>query len=199
MAIGSSLKIVAVAVAAGALGLIAGQWVGGGGWFARTELGQRLLQTEMRLQAPKPPAGLAVAERGEPIPALRVADLDGRPVELPKAYAGRPLLINIWASWCGPCIKEMPELDRYAHSQGEHGVQVIGIALDNADDVGAFLQRVPVRYPILLDAPGPRDAGVQLGNLKGVLPYSVLVGADGRLIKQRIGPFADGEIDGWAD
>lgn len=198
MAIPSAVKVIAVAVAAGALGLLAGQLVSGGGWFARTELGQRMLQAEMKLQAPKPPADLAVAERGQPIPALRLPDLAGRPVELPKAYAGRPLLINLWASWCGPCIKEMPELDRYARSQGADGVQVIGIALDNAQDVGAFLQRVPVSYPILLDAPGPRDAGVQLGNPKGVLPYSVLVGADGRLGKQRIGPFADGELDGWA-
>ncbi|MFK3649565.1 TlpA family protein disulfide reductase [Lysobacter enzymogenes] len=198
MAIPSSVKVIAVAVAAGALGLLAGQLVGGGGWFARTELGQRMLQAEMKMQAPKPPADLAMAERGQPIPALRLPDLAGQSVELPKAYAGRPMLINVWASWCGPCIKEMPELDRYARSQGAGGTQVVGIALDNADDVTAFLQRVPVHYPILLDAPGPRDAGVQLGNPKGVLPYSVLVGADGRLLKQRIGPFVDGEIDGWA-
>lgn len=198
MAIPSAVKVIAVAVAAGALGLLAGQVVGGGGWFSRTELGQRMLQAEMKMQAPKPPADLAVAERGQPIPALRLPDLHGQPVELPKAYAGRPLLINLWASWCGPCIKEMPELDRYARSQGANGVQVIGIALDHRDDVAAFLQRVPVHYPILLDAAGPRDAGVQLGNPKGVLPYSVLVGADGRLLKQRIGPFQDGEIDRWA-
>ncbi|QQP95584.1 TlpA family protein disulfide reductase [Lysobacter enzymogenes] len=198
MAIPSSVKVIAVAVAAGALGLLAGQVVGGGGWFARTELGQRMLQAEMKMQAPKPPADLAMAERGQPIPVLRLPDLAGQSVELPKAYAGRPMLINVWASWCGPCIKEMPELDRYARSQGAGGTQVVGIALDNADDVTAFLQRVPVHYPILLDAPGPRDAGVQLGNPKGVLPYSVLVGADGRLLKQRIGPFVDGEIDGWA-
>lgn len=199
MAIPSAVKVIAVAVAAGAVGLIAGQLVGGGGWFARTELGQRMWQAEMKMQAPKPPADLAVAERGQPIPALRLPRLDGQPVELPKAYAGRPLLINIWASWCGPCIKEMPELDRYARSQGGNGTQVVGIALDNAEDVGAFLKRVPVHYPILLDAPGPRDSGVQLGNPKGVLPYSVLVGADGRLLRQRIGPFEDGEIDGWAE
>ena len=198
MAIPSAVKVIAVAVAAGALGLLAGQVVGGGGWFSRTELGQRMLQAEMKMQAPKPPADLAVAERGQPIPALTLPDLQGQPVRLPQAYAGRPLLINLWASWCGPCIKEMPELDRYARSQGADGVQVIGIALDNRDDVAAFLQRVPVHYPILLDAPGPRDAGVQLGNPKGVLPYSVLVGADGRLLKQRIGPFVDGEIDDWA-
>ena len=64
--------------------------------------------------------------------------------------------------------------------------------------VRAFLRRVPVGYPILLDAPGPADAGVRLGNPRGMLPYSVLIGADGRLLKQRLGPFDPGELEGWA-
>src|SRR3546814_12974329 len=59
----------------------------------------------------------------------------------------------------------------------------------SSDLVRDFLQRVPVDYPILVDAAGPADAGVRLGNPKGVLPYSVLVSADGVLLKQRIGPF----------
>ena len=62
----------------------------------------------------------------------------------------------------------------------------------------AFLERVPVDYAIALDPPGPADAGVRLGNPRGVLPYTVLVGADGRLLKQRIGPFAHGETGAWA-
>ena len=64
-------------------------------------------------------------------------------------------------------------------------------------DVQSFLQRLPVSYPILLDVPGPADAGVRLGNPKGVLPYSVLLAADGRLLRQRLGPFADGELSSW--
>jgi thiol-disulfide isomerase/thioredoxin len=111
---------------------------------------------------------------------------------------GHPAVVNVWASWCGPCIEEMPELQRFAASQGEAGTQVVGIALDDAASVRAFLQRIPVHYPILLDTPGPADAGVRLGNPKGVLPYSVLVSADGRLLKRRIGPFAHGEITRWA-
>ncbi len=62
----------------------------------------------------------------------------------------------------------------------------------------AFLERVPVRYRLAIDAPGPADAGVRLGNPRGVLPYSILVSADGRLLKQKIGPFEPGEIDRWA-
>jgi peroxiredoxin len=93
----------------------------------------------------------------------------------------------------------MPELQRYSETQGPRGVQVIGLALDDADAVRAFLQRVPVRYPIVLDAPGPADASVQLGNRRGVLPYSVLIDADGRLLRQRLGPFVHGELDRFDD
>jgi len=194
---GSTAKILLVAAIAGALGVVAGLVVNGPGPLLRTEIGQRALQSAMEASAPKPPADLAVARRGEVIPTLRLPALDGATVELPAAHAGKPILVNLWASWCGPCIQEMPELDRFAASQGANGTQVVGIALDDAAAVQAFLKRVPVRYTILLDEAGPRDAGVQLGNPKGVLPYTALISADGRLIKQKIGPFQHGEIDNW--
>jgi thiol-disulfide isomerase/thioredoxin len=195
----SSAKIVLVALAAGALGVVASLATSGPGPLLRSELGQRLLGSVLSAAAPEPPPGITVAAHGKPIPMVNVRDLAGNSVELPAKYAGRPVLVNIWASWCAPCIKEMPELQRFATQQPVNGVQVVGIALDDADAVNAFLRRVPVSYPILLDTPGPADAGVRLGNPKGVLPYSALISADGRLLKQRIGPFDDGEIDAWTD
>lgn len=191
-------KILLVALIAGTLGVVAAFIVNGPGPLLRTEFGQRLLQTALARSAPMPPAGTTVARRGERVPVLSLPGLDGRLVELPSAHAGRPLLINVWATWCGPCIREMPELQRFSVENAVNGVQVVGIALDDPQAVRDFLQRVRVTYPILLDSPGPRDAGVRLGNPKGVLPYSILVSADGRLLKQRIGPFAEGEITGWA-
>ena len=193
-----STKVILVALVAGALGVVASLLTSGPGPLLRTELGQRALNAAASASAPEPPAGTPVAERGEAIPAITLPGLDGAPRTLPAAWPGRPLLVNVWASWCGPCIEEMPELQRFAAEQGGNGVQVVGIALDDAASVRAFLERVPVAYPILIDAPGPADAGVRLGNPKGVLPYSVLVSADGRLLKQRIGPFASGEISSWA-
>lgn len=191
-------RVLLVALAAGALGVVASLLTTGPGPLLRTEPGQRLLGVLAEATAPEPPAGTTVAHRGDVIPELDLRDLHGNPVRFPGPYAGRPMLVNLWASWCGPCIEEMPELQRFAAAQGGAGVQVVGIALDEPQAVLAFLQRIPVDYPILVDTPGPADAGVRLGNPRGVLPYSILVSAEGRLLKQRIGPFAHGEIDDWA-
>ena len=193
-----NIHILAAALVAGGLGVLASLWFGGSP-LLRTDAGQQVLQAAMDASAPKPPPGVKPAKPGEPMPPLELADLQGRMQSLPGAYAGRPLLINVWASWCGPCIEEMPELDRYARSQDKQGVQILGLALDTPENIQDFLARVPVAYPILVDTPGPADASVWLGNRKGVLPYSVLVGADGRILKQKIGPFEPGEIDHWAE
>jgi len=191
------LTVVAIALVAGGLGVVASLFVGGPGPLLGTEAGQRLYADALSATAPAPPAGVPVAKRGDVIAPFEVAGLDGAPIRVPVAYAGQQVLVNIWASWCGPCIEEMPELDRFAGEQGANGVQVLGIALDDAGAVRDFLQRIPVDYAIALDAPGPADAGVRLGNPRGVLPYTVLLSSDGRLLKQRIGPFAHGEIDSW--
>lgn len=191
------LTVVAIALVAGGLGVVASLFVGGPGPLLGTEAGQRMYADTLSATAPAPPEGVSVAKRGDVIAPFEVAGLDGGAIQVPAAYAGQRVLVNIWASWCGPCIEEMPELDRFAGEQGVNGVQVLGIALDDATAVRDFLQRIPVDYAIALDAPGPADAGVRLGNPRGVLPYTVLLSPDGRLLKQRIGPFAHGEIDGW--
>jgi thiol-disulfide isomerase/thioredoxin len=191
----SNLAIVIVAVGAAALGLLASLLVSPSPALLRSEFGQRALGWWM---ASGDAPGVPVARRGERLPAMTLHSLDGNRVAIPDAYAGRPLLINLWASWCGPCVREMPALQQFHAEQGANGMQVVGIALDDAAAVRDFIQRAGVRYPILVDAPGPRDAGVRLGDPKGVLPYSILVSADGRLLKQHIGPFADGEIATWA-
>lgn len=193
----TNAHILIAALAAGALGVLASLWFGGSP-LLRTDSGQRALQAAVDATAPAPPAGVKPAKPGEAMPPISLPDLHGQVQALPGIYAGRPLLINVWASWCGPCIDEMPELQRFANSQGAAGTQVIGLALDTPEAIKDFLTRVPVDYPILVDTPGPADASVWLGNRKGVLPYSVLVAADGKIVKQKIGPFAHGEIEGWA-
>ena len=166
--------------------------------LAGTAAGQRLLDAALKAKADPPPAGVIVGERGRIMPDMTVRDLDGRPVALPDAWAGRTTLVNVWATWCAPCLKEMPELQAFAREQGANGTQVVGIALDDDSAVRTFLEVHAIGYPSLVDTPGPADAGVRLGNPAGVLPYSVLVAPDGRLLKTRIGPFNDAaDIAAW--
>ncbi len=193
----STPRVLLAAAVAGALGVLASLWWGGSP-LLRTDSGQRVPQAAMGASAPEPPPGVTPARPGDAMPAILLPDLEGKPRPLPGEFRGRPLLINVWASWCGPCIEEMPELDRFARGQGKAGVQVIGLALDGPEAIRDFLERVPVAYPLLVDAPGPADASVWLGNRKGVLPYSVLVDREGRIVKQKVGPFAAGEIEPWA-
>ncbi|MBP3974529.1 TlpA family protein disulfide reductase [Pseudoxanthomonas spadix] len=188
----SGIALLLAALAAGVLGVLAGLW-----WQARP--GHMPAVEAITAPDPPVPSGLRPAAPGDLLPALTLPDLEGNPVNLRSLAQGRPLLINVWASWCGPCVEEMPALDRFAAAQGAEGVQVLGLALDTPEGVRAFLQRTPVRYRLVLEQPGPSDASVRLGNRAGVLPYSVLVGADGRVLRQKTGPFAPDEIDGWAE
>lgn len=187
--------VLLVALLAALLGGIAGMAVHGPGPLLRTRLGQAIAL--WLADGADAPAGVTIAREGDPVPPLRLPDLDGRATALPGAWPGRPLLVNVWATWCAPCLHEMPELQRFARTQSAAGTQVVGIALDDPAQVRDFLARVPVTYPILIDTPGRADAGVVLGNPKGVLPYSVLIGADGRVLRRRIGPFEPGELDGF--
>jgi thiol-disulfide isomerase/thioredoxin len=166
---GQFALLLGAALAAGGLGLWAGARFGGGSTPQGTEL------------------------VGQPAAQVALPGLDGR-VRTLAEFGGRPLLINFWASWCGPCIEEMPMLDAFAAAQAGNGVQVVGIALDERAAIEAFLKSTPVRYPVLLDSAGPTDSSVRLGNVRGVLPYSVLIDAQGRIAATKTGPFRGDEL-----
>jgi thiol-disulfide isomerase/thioredoxin len=135
-------------------------------------------------------------EVGTPLAAFRLPDADGRLVQLPTP--GREVLINYWASWCGPCIGEMPILRGFAQRNGATGTQVVGVALEDEADARAWLRANPLPYLILFELPSATDSSVALGNARGLLPYSVLVGANGRVLASRTGPFDDAaDLEEW--
>ncbi len=172
-----------------AIVLLAGLSAGLGWW-----LGHRVLIPAEK--APSP--GVTVVKEGERLPSLVLPELEsGEPFTV--SGPGRPRLINYWASWCGPCREEMPALDAFAAQQGGDGVLVIGIALDTRDDALAFQRQVPVAFPLLLEPAGPADSSVRLGNARGILPYTVLLDTQGRVVKTHYGAFPNaGSVRRWA-
>jgi peroxiredoxin len=139
---------------------------------------------------------LAVDLVGQKLPDLVLADLGGHPHHL-SSYTGRRVLLNAWASWCDPCREEMPALVRAQARFGVHGAVVIGIGMDEPARARRFLAAHPVNYPILqgqLASPGTLR---QLGDKAEVLPYSVLLDADGRVLATHVGRLDDARLEAW--
>ncbi len=109
---------------------------------------------------------------------------------------GQPLLINFWATWCPPCIKEMPELDRFASDHPQR-LRVVGLAIDRLEPVKEFLDRQPVRFDIGLAAVAGSELGRALGNEAGALPFTVLLNASGKLVQHKLGETSYRELEGW--
>ena len=103
------------------------------------------------------------------------------------AYRGKVLVVNFWATWCAPCVEEMPELSEIQKATTARGVQVLGLAVDSATKVREFNARLQVLYPLLvLDGAGIEVARA-FGNTSGALPYTVVVDRDGRIVDQTLG------------
>jgi len=116
-----------------------------------------------------------------------------------QSLRGRPLVVNFWATWCPPCVREMPALDRFAHAFAGRGWQVVGVASDTAENVREFLARTPVSYPIGLAGFGGIELSRQLGNPSGGLPFTVLVSKTGQLAHRHIGELQNDQLARWAE
>ncbi|MFC4278918.1 TlpA family protein disulfide reductase [Achromobacter aloeverae] len=107
-------------------------------------------------------------------------------------WKGRPVLINFWATWCAPCVKEMPALDALSKAHPE--ARFVGIGVDTADNMRRFVSKVPVSYPLLVAGPAAIDLMRGLGNAPGGLPFTVLLDKDGGISHKVLGTVKEDDI-----
>jgi thiol-disulfide isomerase/thioredoxin len=113
-------------------------------------------------------------------------------------FQGKPLLINFWATWCPPCVKELPELNRFHKDFAPKGWQVIGLAIDGPTPVKEFLAKVGVGFDLGLAGFGGTELSQALGNEAGGLPFSVVIDAQGRVRHRKMGATSYEELAQWA-
>jgi peroxiredoxin len=120
---------------------------------------------------------LNAAAKGDPAPAVQLKDLAGKAFSL-AAFKGQVVLVDFWASWCGPCRKSLPELDGLQERFAAQGVKVVGISLDSdVNAMTAFLEKVPVRFTILHDPVGLTGEAFSVV----AMPTTFLIDREGRI------------------
>lgn len=129
-----------------------------------------------------------------PAPELALPTLDGGSASL-SAYRGKLVLVNFWATWCAPCMNEIPMLVAAQQRHGPRGLQILGPAMDDPEQIRALLPRLQIPYPILIGETEVPNAMTALGDTLGALPFSVLISPDGYVVERKHGEFEAAELD----
>lgn len=116
-----------------------------------------------------------------------------------RSFAGRPLLLNFWATWCPPCVEELPLLNAFYRENKAKGWQVLGLAVDKLAPVQSFLRAMPLDFPVGMAGIQGTDLARTLGNASGGLPFSVLIGADGAVLQRKLGRLRESDLQTWAE
>jgi len=120
-------------------------------------------------------------------------DLEG--VQRPLGnWQGKVLVVNFWATWCPPCLREIPDFIRLQDDLGERGLQFIGIAMDDVNAVREFVPEHGINYPILLDDGAGTELARALGDTEDVLPFTAVFDRNGTLQLQHAGAISDDEL-----
>jgi thiol-disulfide isomerase/thioredoxin len=127
------------------------------------------------------------------LPAITLADMNGKPTQL-SSFGGRPLMVNFWATWCAPCRREIPLLNKIRMERQAQNAEIVGIAVDFKEDVAKFLTKTPLEYPLLV---GEEDglAAAEAFGMGMAFPFSVFVDSQNRILTVKIGELHEDEAN----
>lgn len=125
--------------------------------------------------------------------ALQLTDSSGKPQALSQ-WQDRFLVVNFWATWCAPCVQEMPELSALQQELSSQGVQILGLGIDSPSNIAEFAGKYQISYPLFAAGMQGSELSRQLGNQAGGLPFTVLIGRDGQLRKAYLGRLKMGQL-----
>jgi thiol-disulfide isomerase/thioredoxin len=127
------------------------------------------------------------------LPDITLEDREGKPTKL-SSFAGRPLMVNFWATWCAPCRREIPLLNKIRMERKVQNAEIVGIAVDFKDDVLEFLTKTPLNYPLLI---GEEDglAAAEAFGMGMAFPFSVFVDSQNRILTVKIGELHEDEAN----
>jgi thiol-disulfide isomerase/thioredoxin len=128
--------------------------------------------------------------------ALTLNDADGTPVPL-RQFAGAATVVNFWATWCPPCVEEMPEFDAVAKSTAERKIRFVGIAIDSPSNMREFREKVQVSYPLVSAGFGGAELSKAFGNTTGGLPFTLMISHKGEILRRKMGRVKESELREW--
>jgi peroxiredoxin len=134
-----------------------------------------------------------IPDRGSALVDFALPDLDGNERWLSE-WQGKIIVLNFWATWCGPCKEEMPLLMDAHRRYHEQGVRVIGVAIDTRDAVASFARELRIGYPLLIGDETGLSIMSRYGNPRGALPYTVVIGPDGAIAGKKLGAYRGNEL-----
>jgi thiol-disulfide isomerase/thioredoxin len=112
-----------------------------------------------------------------------------------KTWTGKVLVVNFWATWCGPCRKEIPEFIQMQQRLGGQGLQFIGIAIDEKDKVQAYVREIGINYPVLVGELDAVEMSRSLGNELGALPFTVIIDRSGKVVHATLGATTEAKLE----
>ena len=144
--------------------------------------------------APSPSKAEAVEAAPAAVLAAKFVDNEGKSRVLGQ-LGGKVIVVNFWATWCTPCIEEMPGFARLQTRWEPRGVRFVGLANDDPAKVKAFGEKLAINYPLWTGEASVMDLSRRLGNRIGVLPHTVLLDGDGKVIESRIGIYVEDKLE----